>query len=167
MDDLGLEIVLGVEDVQEGEVLPPAPPLPSVKTVRRSHQLAARMLAQGASVQLTAAHVGMHPGRLYTMLEHDTTFKELVAAHVSGFDHDEDDLQRQFNLASQDFLQLAHQKVFEEGEEISAIEAMEMAKIASDRGGNAPIGRSVSKSLSLHVGLAEAMDREKRLKEVK
>ena len=161
--DLGLEIVLGVEEVREGEVLPPAPPAPTIKTVRRSHQLAARLLAQGTSVQLTAAHVGMAPGTLYRMLEHDPTFKELVAAHEQGFDADQDDLQRQFNLAAGDFLQRAHEMVFEENYPVTPDQLMEYAKVASDRGGNAPIGRSVSKSLTMTVGLADALDREKRM----
>lgn len=167
MTDLGLEIVLGVEEVQEGEVIPPAPAPSALKAIRRSHQLAARMLAGGASVQATAAHVGMHPGRLYAMLQNDPTFRELVAAHEAGFDADAEDLQRQAALAAADFLQYAHEKIFEHGEDISFAEAMEAFKVASDRGGNAPVSRSMTKSLNVNVGLGDALDRAKRLKEVK
>jgi hypothetical protein len=163
--DLDLEIVLGVEDLTEGEILPPAPPAPALKTVRRSHQLAARMLAQGTNVQVVAAHVGMAPSRLYVMMQNDPTFQELIAAHSAGFDADEEDLQRQSRLAAGDFLQHAYEKVFEHGEEISFDQAMEAYKIANDRGGNAPVSRSLSKSLNVNLGVGDALDRIKRLKE--
>lgn len=164
--DLGLEIVLGVEELQDGEVLPAAPPAPTIKAVRRSHQLAARMLAQGTSVQVVAAHVGMHPSRLYVMREKDPTFRELIAAHEQGFDADEDDLQRQFGLASADLLQDFMEKV-ETGEvQLSAQEAIEAITKFSDRGGNAPVSRSMSKNLNVNVGLGDALDRAKRARDV-
>lgn len=164
-DGLGLEIVLGVEDVKEGEVMPPAPPPAGVQTLRRSHQMAAQMLAQGSTVQATAATVGMHPGRLYTMLANDPSFKELVAAYSAGMDADALDLMRQSAMVAADLTQDFHQRWTDGEIELSPTEQLDAIKMFMDRGGNAPIGRSVGKNLNVHVGIAEAMDRMKRLRE--
>jgi hypothetical protein len=158
--DLGLEIVERVEEVQEGEALPPAP-LPPPARMRQSHHLAAQMLAQGMPVLAVAAHTGYAPGRLYAMLKNDPSFKELVAGYSDGVVQDRADLAAQSALVAADLVQDFHER-WQDGEiELTAEQQLEAIKVFSDRGGNAPVSRAVSKSLNVHVGIAEAMDRLK------
>lgn len=155
---LELEIIGAVREVQVEEAVPAARPT-LVKVLRDSHHAVARLCARGLRQEEICHITGYTISRLST-LQRDPSFQELVARYRYEQADVQADLEARYLGIANDFAQHVHEKLLDDPEEVSLAQALEVFKTFADRGGMAPVTRSVNKNFNLNIG--ERLDAARR-----
>lgn len=124
---------------------------PTVKRLRDSHHTLARLLAAGLSGEQASVQTGYSQSRI-SVLRNDPTFQNLVAFYRHSRDEARADLEARYLLIANDYAQHIHEAVLDEPEEIPIMQALEVFKAMADRGGMAPVARSINKSITMNIG---------------
>lgn len=161
---LDLELAGVVREVAEGEAPPPARAA-TPATLRDSHHQVARLVARGLRDQDISHLTGYALSRLST-LKHCPAFQELVAAYR----YDQADVARELEAmylgVAGDAAQIVHERLLDSSDEVSTAQALEIFKVFADRGGMAPVSRSVNKNVNLNIGARLDAARARTLKVV-
>lgn len=150
MDELDVEIVGEVRSLTAEETVVKVPAL-TLKSLRDSHQTAARLLARGLTPLQVSLQTGYSSAYL-SNLQRDPTFIELMEHYRRDADAEGAAFEERMLLVSRDYLQAIHEDLLEHPEEITTATKAEVFKLLADRAGFAPVTRSVNKNINLNVG---------------
>lgn len=129
-----------------------APSLTSLQTVRTTHHLAARSLAEGKSVTDTAIITGYSPNRIY-QLQQDPTFQELLAYYKDQVREKWLNVQERLAALSLDMTEEAQRRLDEVPDSFTNEELRRWVETLADRSGNGP---SSSRNVTVRGGVAIA-----------
>lgn len=147
---LGLETVGEIEELLEGEVIPPNQPV-TAQTLRASHHLVARLDAKGLAVVDIARQTGYSTQNV-TRLRGCPSYQDLVAHYRQDNDSIAEMVEMKFQLIAEDTAQIIHERILEKPETVGLEDAVNIFKTFADRAGFAPIQRTVNKNMNLNIG---------------
>lgn len=129
---------------------PPAsvPVLPGLKRIRAVHHQAARLLATGMKQSLVALHTGVSESRL-SVLKSDPSFQELMAHYAEVDEEVFVDVRKTVAALGTSAAEALHERVLENPDDISTKDLTALLSAALDRGGFAPIQKTVAATLTL------------------
>lgn len=149
---LRLETVGEIEELLEGEVIPPQPPQVSLtQSLRASHHLVARLDAKGVPAHDIARQTGYTANRIGT-LRACPSYRDLVHHYRQDNDTVAEAIEAKFQLIAEDAAQVIHERILDKPQDMSLDEAVNVFKTFADRAGFAPVQRTVNKNMNLNIG---------------
>ena len=142
---LDLELV---REVRADEA-PPKAGLPSIKRLRDSHHTLARLLARGLG-EAECSHITGYALSRISSLKRDAMFADLIQAYRADARDVQRDIEAMYLGIANDYAQHIHERL--DHEEVPIGTALDVFKAFADRGGFAPVSRSVNKNLNLNIG---------------
>lgn len=138
----------------------PKPPggstLPALKRIRAVHHQAARLLATGMAPGQVSLTTGLCPSRI-SILQRDPSFSELVA-HYRELDEEIFlDVRGQVAALGTTAAQVLHDRLLESPEDVSTKDLTQLLSTALDRGGYAPVQKTISTTTNLGPEELEAL----------
>jgi hypothetical protein len=131
------------EDLAAADSGAPAQSIAGLQKVREVHHQAARLLATGMKAVEVSAIVGLSQSRL-SLLQADPTFAELLAHYRNEEARSFADVQQRAVALGLDAMAELHERIVENAKEVPNSTLIEIMKSALDRGGHAPVKRSIS-----------------------
>jgi len=147
---LGLELVGTIREVGDEDFVPDAQS-PTLKRLRSSHHMAARLLAEGKRPTDVALMVGYSLSRI-SILQRDPSFQELVAHYAARHTEVIEDFSQTAEALARDAMQEVHDRVLDDPEGINTITMLEIAKTAAAHAGLGPITRSLNVNVQRNWG---------------
>lgn len=124
---------------------------PAIKQLRDRHHSLARCLAQGMKDSEASAVTGYDPSRI-SILKGDPMFRELVAHYAANESAAFADFQERATTLAISAMAKLQDSLENEDEAVSDSMALEIAKFAADRTGNAPVAKSINVSVNTDLG---------------
>lgn len=146
---MGLDLELcGVVRAVTAEDRVPVGAAPAVTRLRDSHHLLARLLAHGLN-EIEASHITGYSLSRISALKRDPLFADLMQSYHYETRDAARDLEALWLNVAVDYGQHIHEQLLDHPESVSIGTALEVFKTFADRGGMAPIARSVNKNLNV------------------
>jgi len=140
--------------LEEGAVPEPGAEPPTVLAkIRSVHHRAARLIASGMRLADVASATGLNYARL-SMLKNDPLFSELLAHYSTLEDETFQNVREKVADLGVTTAEVLHERLIENPETMSNKDLVNLLQVSLDRGGYAPVQKSVS--LSGHID-AEAL----------
>lgn len=158
---LDLELAGVVREIVEGEDVPCAAP-PQITKLRDSHHAVARLLARGLHEHQIASITGYAISRIAS-LKRDPLFATLIESYRIDQRDTQRDLEAMYLGYANDFGQRAHEILLDTPEEVSLETALHAFKTFADRGGMAPVSKSINKNITMNIG--ERLDAARQRRE--
>ena len=147
---IGATRELSARDLANPDSLP-APPKPTIATLRYSHHRLAQLLANGTKPAIAARLCNYSPSRVES-LRNDPAFQELLALYGDEQFEEWADFNRLASDLSVDFLGRLQQLLDEKPESFSPSTILEAVKVLADRTGHAPVTKSLSVNVNTDIG---------------
>jgi hypothetical protein len=133
-------------------------PIPLTRRMTMRHHSLAKCLAAGMSNWEAGAITGYADSSI-SVLKGDPAFKELIHFYKDKVDAEFIDIPRRLMNLATDALDLAHQKMEDNPEDVSINQALDLAKTAMDRVGFGPSQTSMNIQVNLGDRLKTARER--------
>jgi hypothetical protein len=143
---------------------------PSILHIKTVHHQAASLIASGMRMVDVSAATGLCQSRL-SILKNDPSFKDLLEHYSGEVREEETEVRKSLTQIKERILSLSSealetliQRIEEHPDEISTRDLGEIAKLALDRGGFAPVTK-ISKEIGLSPAILDTIKSQARLLE--
>lgn len=140
-------------------------PISLTRRMTMRHHSLAKCIATGMSNWEASAITGYAEGTI-SVLRGDPAFKELVEFYKKRVDQEFVDIAQRLRNIAADALDLAHQRMEDNPEEVTMTQALELAKTALDRSGFGPSQTTTNIQVNIGDRLKSARERMARLKDI-
>lgn len=117
-----------------------------LKKIRTTHHRIAQLMAQGLKDVTISQMTGFSQSRL-SILKSDPAFSGLVQHYLSLSQEAFVDVQTRLLSVGLDAVEILHERMLDEPDEVSDKQLLEVATFAFDRSGHAPVHKSMSTNL--------------------
>lgn len=132
----------------------------ALRRLRQSHHKVARLLADGLEPAEVALVSGYSLSRVY-VLSTDPSFKELVSFYKENKDKEYEDFHARLAMLATDATQELHARLDEEPDKMSNEFLADLVKTLADRTGHAPVSKSVTTNVNVHLADRLARGRQR------
>lgn len=147
---LGLELVGSIREVGDADIAPEAQ-TPTLRRLRSSHHMAARLLAEGKRPTDVALMVGYSLSRV-SILQRDPAFNELVSHYAARHTEVLEDFSQTAEALARDAFQEVHDRVLDDPEAINTVTMLEIGRTAAAHAGLGPVTRSLNVNVQRNWG---------------